>query len=278
MLEPAAARDRAASLVELARKKGADAADAVYVGDRSQGVSVRLGQLEDVHRSEGEEMGLRVFRGRRNATVASSDLSNEVMEDAGRTRAGDGCRGSGGPVRRTCSGRIAVSGAPADLDLDDGGDPDPADLRERALAAEDAARAVEGVTNSGGAGASASASTFAIANSNGFAAATRATGYSNSVSVVAGTGSTMQRDYAWHSARHLADLEAAQEIGDRQRGAQYPASIRSASSRASCRCCSTRVSRPPCSATSLARSAVRRLRGRPASCWSARNSGFSRRA
>jgi PmbA protein len=71
------------------------------------------------------------------------------------------------------------------------------------------------VTNSGGAGASASASTLAIANSNGFAAATRATGYSNSVSVVAGTGSAMQRDYAWHSARHLADLEAAVEIGDR---------------------------------------------------------------
>ena len=68
MLEPAAARDKAASLVELARRSGADAADAAYVGERSQGVSVRLGALEDVHRSEGEEIGLRVFLGRRNAT------------------------------------------------------------------------------------------------------------------------------------------------------------------------------------------------------------------
>src|SRR5688500_4734031 len=80
MLTPDAARDKAAALVDLARKKGADAADAVYVGERSQGVSVRLGQLEEVHRSEGEEIGLRAFVGRRNSTVASSDLSKDALE------------------------------------------------------------------------------------------------------------------------------------------------------------------------------------------------------
>src|SRR5687768_16897297 len=80
MLSPDAARDKAAALVDLARRKGADAAAAVYGGDRSQGVSVRLGQLEDVHRSEGEEIGLRVFVGKRNATVASSDLSGDALE------------------------------------------------------------------------------------------------------------------------------------------------------------------------------------------------------
>ena len=106
-------------------------------------------------------------------------------------------------------------GQAADLDLDDGGDPDPSDLRERALAAEDAARAVKGVTNSNGGSASASASTFAVATSHGFSGATRATGYSCSASVVAGEGASMQRDYGWHSARHLADLEAADEIGTR---------------------------------------------------------------
>ena len=215
MLEPAAARDRAASLVELARRNGADAADAVYVGDRSQGVSVRLGQLEDVHRAEGEEIGFRVFIGKRNATVASSDLSKEAMQTLVERALAMAAEAPEDQYAGLAPEELLFRGAPANLDLDDGGDPDPAVLRERALAAEDAARAIESVTNSGGAGASASASTLAIANSNGFAAATRATGYSNSVSVIAGTGSTMQRDYAWHSARHLADLEAAVEIGDR---------------------------------------------------------------
>ena len=215
MLETAAARDKAASLVELARRKGADASDAVYVGERSQGVSVRLGKLEDVHRSEGEEIGLRVFVGRRNATVASSDLSPEALETLVERVLAMAAEAPEDRYAGLAPDELLIREAAADLDLDDGGDPDPALLKERALGAEDVARSVEGITNSGGAGASASASTFAIATSHGFSGATRATGYSNSVSVVAGEGSTMQRDYAWHSARHQSDLEGAADIGDR---------------------------------------------------------------
>src|SRR5688572_4973387 len=215
MLEPAAARDKAASLVELARRKGADAADAAYVGECSQGVGVRLGQLEDVHRSEGEEVGLRVFVGRRNATVASSDLSTDALQILVDRALAMAAEAPEDQYAGLAPDELLFRGQPADLDLDDSGDPDPAKLKQRALVAEDAARAVNGVTNSGGAGASASASTFAIATSNGFAGATRATGYSNSASVVAGEGSSMQRDYSWHSARHFTDVEAPEEIGKR---------------------------------------------------------------
>ena len=215
MLDPAAARDKVASLVDLARRQGADAADAIYVGDRSQGVSVRLGALEDVHRSEGEEVGLRVFVGKRNASIASSDLSKDALAtlvDRAIAMAGQAPED---PYAGLAPEELLFSGEPKPLDLDDGGDPDPARLKERALEAEDAARAVEGVTNSNGGSASASASTIAIATSHGFSAATRATGYSNSASVVAGQGAAMQRDYGWHSARHLADLETPAEIGQR---------------------------------------------------------------
>ena len=215
MLSPDAARDRAASLVELARKKGADAADAAYVGERSQGVSVRLGQLEDVNRSEGEEVGLRVFLGQRNATVASSDLTKDALETVVDRALAMAAEAPEDRYAGLAPDDLMFRGEPAALDLDDGGDPDPSALRERALAAEDSARAVDGVTNSGGASASASASIFAIATSHGFSGATRATGYSNSVSVVGGEGATMQRDYAWHSARHLADLEPPEDIGAR---------------------------------------------------------------
>ena len=215
MLEPAAARDKAVSLVELAKRKGADAADAVYVGERSQGVSVRLGQLEDVHRSEGEEVGLRVFVGRRNATVASSDLSTDALQILVDRALAMAAEAPEDQYAGLAPEELLYRDQPADLDLDDKGDPDPEQLKQRALAAEDAARAINGVTNSGGAGASASSSTFAIATSNGFAGATRATGYSNSASVVAGEGNSMQRDYSWHSARHLTDVEAPDEIGKR---------------------------------------------------------------
>lgn len=218
MLEPAAARDKAASLVDLARKKGADAADAAYVGERSQGVSVRLGQLEDVHRSEGEEIGLRVFVGQRNATISSSDLSKDALDTMVERALAMAAEAPEDKFAGLAPDELLFRGQPADLDLDDGGDPEPAELKERALSAEDAARSVAGVTNSNGAGASASASIFAFATSHGFAGATQATGYSNSASVVAGEGTTMQRDYAWHSARHLEDLEAAHDIGARAAG------------------------------------------------------------
>jgi PmbA protein len=215
MLEPAAARDKVASLIELARRSGADAADAVYVGERSQGVSIRLGALEDVHRSEGEEIGLRVFRGQKNASVASSDLSNDALASLVERVLAMAAEAPEDPYAGLAPDELLFRGEPAALDLDDGGDPDPARLRERALAAEDAARAVKGVTNSNGGSASASASTFAVATSHGFTGATRATGYSCSASVVAGEGASMQRDYGWHSARHQSDLESPIDIGTR---------------------------------------------------------------
>src|SRR5205085_12192132 len=79
MQSPGQGRSIAESLVERGMKAGATAADAIYVGDSSSGVQVRLGELEDVSRSEGEGIGLRLFIGERSATVASSDLSDEVL-------------------------------------------------------------------------------------------------------------------------------------------------------------------------------------------------------
>ena len=215
MLDPATASDTLAALIDQARRAGADAADAVYVGDRSTSVGVRLGALEDVSRAEGQDIGLRLFVGRQSAAVASSDLSRDslaalVERAVAMARAAPEDQYAG-----LAPDELLMTGVSADLDLDDGGDPDPATLRLRAAAAEDASRSVPNVTNSNGASASASASTFAIATSHGFVGATRATGYGCSAGVVAGTGSGMQRDFAWHSARHLADLEDPQEVGRR---------------------------------------------------------------
>ena len=215
MLDPAAAADTLTALIDQARRAGADAADAVYVGDRSTSVGVRLGALEEVSRAEGQEIGLRLFVGQQNAAVASSDLARDSL-DALVDRALAMARAAPeDQFAGLAPAGMVLQGSRPMLDLDDGGDPDPGALRLRAEAAEDAARSVAGITNSNGAGASASAATFAIATSHGFVGVTRATGYSCSASVVAGSGSGMQRDYGWHSARHLTDLEDAAAIGRR---------------------------------------------------------------
>src|SRR5260221_5757485 len=79
MLTTDQARDRADDIVIRAKAAGADAADAVYAADTSLDISVRLGALEDVGRSESAELGLRVFVGKRSASVSTSDLSDDAL-------------------------------------------------------------------------------------------------------------------------------------------------------------------------------------------------------
>ncbi|AGH50084.1 C69 family peptidase [Sphingomonas sp. MM-1] len=215
MLTIAQAEDRVSTLIAAARKAGADAADALYVCDASTQVSVRLGQLEDVERSEGEDIGLRVFVGRRSASVSSSDLSADALAALVERAVAMAREAPEDPWAGLAPADRLLTGAAPDLEADDGADPAPAALRERALAAEDAARAIAGVTNSEGASASAGRSVIALATSHGFARGYSTTGYSSSASVIAGEGLGMQRDYAYHSTRHFADLEAADAIGRR---------------------------------------------------------------
>ena len=215
MLKPHEALDRAQNLVSKAIKAGADAADAVYVCDASTEVQVRLGALEDVARSEGEDIGLRVFVGQRSATISSSNMNPAILAglvtraiDMAKEAPEDQYAGLA-PQDRLLKGEFP------DLDSDDGKDPDPAALRAVALECEDAARAVAGVTNSEGAGASAARSIFALATSHGFAGVKSGSGYSISASMLAGEGDAKEVDYDWRSARHYTDLDSAAAIGKR---------------------------------------------------------------
>jgi len=213
MQSPEAARRIAESLVERGIAAGATAADALYIGERSSSVGVRMGEIEDVSRSEGEQIGLRLFDGQRSATVASSDLSDDALAVLVERCLAMAREAPEDPFAGLAPPELLQSGEPPYLDALDPREPDPTELRQRALEAENAALGVKGVTNSSGAGASASASTIALATSGGFSGAYRTSGHGCSASVVAGEGAAMQRDYASHSARHLEDLEPAAEIG-----------------------------------------------------------------
>jgi PmbA protein len=200
-------------LVESAVRSGADAADALYAGNRSTSVQVRLGELEQVDRSEGEEIGLRVFVGQRSASVASSDLSREALDELVSRAVAMAAEAPEDPFAGLAPPELLARHPFADIDCIDPTEQDPAELRQRALQAESAARTVSGVTNSSGGSAGESASTVALATSGGFSGAYRASGFSCSVAVIAGEGGSMQRDHAWHSARYLADLEAPEDVG-----------------------------------------------------------------
>lgn len=213
MLSLADAQSRLSDLMSAARRAGADAADALYHGDRSTDVHVRLGALENVDQSEGEEIGLRVFVGQRSATVSASDLAPKSLRNlvdravAMAREAPEDAYAGLAPEDRL------LRGAAPDLDLDDGQEPDSAALKARALAAEDSARAIAGVTNSEGASAAAGRSQIALATSHGFLAGYTASAHSIGASMLAERDDQKQRDGAWHWVRHLDQLDDTEATG-----------------------------------------------------------------
>ena len=199
-------------LIARARKAGADAADAVLVEGVSISHAQRLGKVEKLERAEGYDLGLRVLLGKRQAIVSSNDRSPaalaELVERAlamAKTVPEDPYCGLA-DADQLCRDRI-------DLELEDPIEPAPEVLIARAREAEDAARAVAGVTNSEGAEASWSRARVWLAASNGFTGTYAGTNHGVSAAVLAGSGTGMERDYDFSSAVWAADLTDPAEIG-----------------------------------------------------------------
>jgi len=71
----------AQSLLSVALKSGADAADAVAVMSEDRSIEVRNGSLEHAESSEQTELGLRVLVGKRQAVVSISDKASRSMTE-----------------------------------------------------------------------------------------------------------------------------------------------------------------------------------------------------
>jgi PmbA protein len=202
--------DRAARLVEAAKRAGADAADAVCVRGVSLSVEVRLGKIEETGRSEGDDFTLRVFVGKRTANVSANVVADpaELAERAvamARVAPEDPYAGLADPDR--------LATAFPDLDLLDASIPSAAEMTETALAVEDAARAVPGVTKSGGASAGWSLGGLVLATSGGFVGSYLTSRFSLSASAIAGEGTGMERDYEAEVKVHMSDLPDPASIG-----------------------------------------------------------------
>ncbi len=199
-------------LIARAKKRGADAADAVLAEGVSLSHAQRLGKVEKLERAEGYDLGLRVLIGKQKAIVSSNDRSAAALDELvdralamAKTVPEDPFCGLAEPA--------ALARNWPTLDLEDPLEPAPELLIARARAAEAAARDVAGVTNSEGAEASWSRARVSLAASNGFAGSYAGTNHGVSVAVLAGTGTGMERDYDFSSAVWAADLADPKMIG-----------------------------------------------------------------
>ncbi|MEZ5752010.1 MAG: TldD/PmbA family protein [Paracoccaceae bacterium] len=207
--------DLAHALLDAARKAGADSADAIVIEGTSVSIDVRDGRLEHAERAEALDLGLRVLVGRRQACVSGSDARPEtialVAERAvamAREAPEDPFAGLADPAqlsdRRDAQGFELCDTAP---------EPDPADLQARALEAEEAARAVAGVTQVDQSSASYSRRQVWLAASNGFSGGYERTSHHVSCLAITGQGTGMERDWSAESRIFGADLPSAAGIG-----------------------------------------------------------------
>ncbi len=204
--------DLLGDLVAAAKRAGADAADALLVDGVGLAVARRLGKLEGIERSEGSDLGLRVFVGKRQATVSANDFGKEALAEVVERAVAMARAAPEDPFCGLADADQLARSFP-DLELEDAEEPAPERLGAMAAAAEDAALAVAGVSNSEGADAGWGRGRTYLVASNGFAGGYGATTSSLGASVVAGAGDRMERDYDGATTRFFADLPDPATIG-----------------------------------------------------------------
>ncbi len=193
-------------LLKKATARGADGADGMLARSTSLSHAQRLGEIEKLEREESFDLGLRVFRGQKQAVVSSTDLSAEALDELvdralamAATVPDDPYCGLAEPGQ--------LSTAAHELDMVDADEPSGEDLVAMARTCEDAARAIEGITNSEGASAGWSRTQVTLAATNGFSGAYARTDFGVGVSVIAGEGTEMEGDYDYSQAVFRSDLE-----------------------------------------------------------------------
>ncbi|MBI5129257.1 MAG: TldD/PmbA family protein [Rhodopseudomonas palustris] len=212
LFDQSALSDLAQRLVEAALRAGADQADAVAVRGVSHGVEVRDGRMQESERSEGDDVGLRVLVGRRQAVVSTNDISGDGVSKLAeravamaRVAPDDKYVGLADPA-------LLARDFPQ-LDVLDPQTPSTAELERRARDAEQAALAVKGVTKSGGASASSGIGGMVLVTSTGFHGAFLRSSQSISMTAIAGDGTGMERDYEYTTAPHAEDLMSPETVG-----------------------------------------------------------------
>lgn len=204
-------QDAAQALLKAAKQAGAEVAEVGLYEGTSVGVQRRLGAIEESERAETTELGLRVFLGRRSASVSANAIDYGAF-----ARLAEQAVAMAKVVPEDPYAEIPMAPPAPDagfLDLDDPAEPQADILIERAALAEDAAMAVPGISNSEGASASWSRAVSVLATSHGFLGEYARSFHSVSVTAIAGTGTTMQRDYDYDSTVFGSDLENPAQLG-----------------------------------------------------------------
>lgn len=206
--------DLSHSLLDAARKAGADSADALAVSGTALSIEIRKGALEQAERSEGVEIGLRVLVGKRQACVSASDTSAATIQALAERAVAMAREAPEDPTAGLADpDQLARQWDLAALDLADPADePGAATLEAQARAVEAAALETTGITQVEAAAAYGRRALH-MAATNGFSGGYGRTSTSLSAVAFTGQGTEMQRDYAGEGRVYATDMPGAGDIG-----------------------------------------------------------------
>ncbi|PJI84564.1 PmbA protein [Yoonia maricola] len=207
--------DLSDQILQAAKRAGADAADAIAVDGTSLSITVREGALEQAERSEGIDIGLRVFVGQRQACVSSSDAKPDTLIQMAERAVAMAKEAPEDPHAGLADpAQLTTNTATEGLELFDPSDePDPAALQEDATRAEAAALRNAGISQVQSASAGYGRRRIHLAATNGFSAGYARSDRGLSCVAISGTGTGMERDYDYDSRVFQADLRDADDIG-----------------------------------------------------------------
>lgn len=202
------------AVIKKALQNGADAADAVLGTGRSLDVTWRGGKVEALEHSEGGDLGLRVLIGKKQACVATTDYSPEVLDQTveravamAKSASEDPYCGIADPAQ--------IAKQIAQIEMADAYELDVDAALSRAKEAEEVALSVQGVSQCESTSSGGSQSQIVLGISNGFIGGYTRTHYWTSASVVAGEGTQMEADSDYTSVVFQSDLESPSAIARR---------------------------------------------------------------
>ena len=212
MINKSQINEKADFLIKKSKKTGADNVDVLYVENINIDVGCRLKKIEKLERSESNDLGLRFIKNKKQVIVSSNDLSKKSLEELVYKASKMIDAVPKDPYCSIADKKNIIKKIP-NLKIYENKEPTIKSLKEKAMEAEKAGLNVKGITNSEGAEIGWNKSKVHLFNSNGLNVNYQSSGYSIYAVLIAGHGTSMEREYEYSSSVFEKDLTKASLVG-----------------------------------------------------------------
>jgi len=204
--------EKADFLIKKSKKSGADSVDIVYVENTNIDVGCRLKKIEKLERSESNDIGLRFIKNKKQVIVSSNDLTKKNLEELVYKASKMVGAVPKDPYCSIAKKKDLIKKIP-NLEIFDSKEPTIKSLKDKVIEAENAGLNVKGVTNSEGAAIGWNKSKIYLFNSNGLNVSYQSSNHDIYAVLIAGRGTSMEREYEFASSVFEKDLTKASLIG-----------------------------------------------------------------